>query len=55
MGKEWIFKGNIDSYFKQLFFFQLQAEDWGEEGYIKMAKNKNNHCGITSLASYPLV
>lgn len=26
--------------------------DWGENGYVKIAKNKNNHCGITNLASY---
>lgn len=28
---------------------------WGEKGYIKMARNKYNHCGIVSLARYPIV
>ncbi|XP_062965923.1 procathepsin L-like [Cynocephalus volans] len=31
------------------------GEKWGMSGYIKMAKDRNNHCGIASLASYPLV
>eukprot|EP00122_Pirum_gemmata_P019558 Pgem_evm1s18304 len=28
---------------------------WGDEGYIKMARNANNECGIASEASYPIV
>lgn len=27
---------------------------WGEGGYGKLARNKNNHCGIASAANYPV-
>jgi len=30
------------------------SSTWGLEGYIKMARNKDNHCGIASMATLPI-
>lgn len=31
------------------------STSWGEQGYIKMARNRNNNCGIGMLSVYPTV
>ncbi|XP_075759176.1 procathepsin L-like [Pelodiscus sinensis] len=30
------------------------SEQWGEKGYIRLAKGVDNHCGVANQASYPV-
>lgn len=31
------------------------GKHWGENGFIKMSRNKNNQCGIATLPIYPIM
>lgn len=31
------------------------GRDWGEVGYMRLARNRKNHCGIATDATYPII
>nr|XP_048303511.1 cathepsin R-like [Myodes glareolus] len=49
------FKGNETDGKKYWTIKNSWGTKWGKKGYMKIAKDQNNHCGIASYAHYPTV
>lgn len=45
----------IDSLGQYYIVKNSWGSKWGDSGYIKMARNRNNNCGIATYAVYPTI